>query len=1110
MARKKRRSRTRFATLWIAGVIVCGFGLNLWLALRPEALEERIRESLRQAFACRADFATFSVSWREGVELHGFRLSTGERGEEGVLKVKRVRLIPRWGRALLGDFQAALVILEGVEVHVRRRREGRWNLEEILRRDGGSTAVKSRLPDLRIEDCRIFYSDPFGAADTVRHEFHDLQLALTCDGGQGSGWNYSFSGRFQPDFARNAFVRGRLVSTDGGWGGEAHAKVFKVDLRSPFDRHLPPQAAERLRRLGLGGHLDVAAHLTLEAGGKVTIRSATASLVQGHATLEGFPFPVKALAGTLDVRGGEGKLKLTGRFGEGRLTGEFDLFFAPGSLELREWNGRLDLDSFVVDGRLGEFSRPELRVFFEQYRPRGKVGISVVVPRTTTVVPQGRDMMFSVRLLGTELAIRAFPYQLTDVWAQFVVEGGLLKILPGARARCGGGSVRLSTLEVEPRRGGAFRVELEVSGLALDERFREASPEVVRRVWDDLMPGGRVDATVLVYREATEPSASRGGPAPGRPVYLRVDARPVEGRIRSRFFPYAVEGIEGTVLLDTRERTLRLKGLAGRHGVNRVTCDGVVRFGAHSEMDIHLRSEDLTVDEDLIRALPHQKFFEKFNFDGHVKLDAHIFSRGAAVDVTIQGDISRVAFRHDDFPYPCDLVKGRVTVEGFRKITLSGLATVDFPDEEAGPRRAEESAGSPRERKAAFVLDGVIDCAEDSVKTDFDLRVRNLAVDDRLKTALPPKIAAFIRQIGLQGEFGGDVKGVLFVHGEDPGKNHLTYQASDVTTSGAAVDFGLELRSMKGVGNFEGGFGPGVPHYLEGDAVIRRVRFNRLWLEKGQVYFTFGRPHPLVQGVRRTDKLPPVPYVLPAEFKTRLVDSQVADTFQMSVTSRDLYGGAVDGFLYVDSGKEGEFRGDFVASDIQLSRAAKDVFGATGKKTAGQASGKVRFSGRVGDARSIEGEGEGDIVDARLAEVPLFSSVLSLLNSEGAYFSHLSLPFKIKEGRFWCRDLQMQSSIMSLNGGGWLDFQGKLALTMQPRFIEIRIPIVDELFFWLKKVLLEVEIDGTLAKPRVRYRTIGFPLTINSPDESEPAEATDTGTEGGGRAAGRKGGPKGD
>jgi len=219
----------------------------------------------------------------------------------------------------------------------------------------------------------------------------------------------------------------------------------------------------------------------------------------------------------------------------------------------------------------------------------------------------------------------------------------------------------------------------------------------------------------------------------------------------------------------------------------------------------------------------------------------------------------------------------------------------------------------------------------------------------------------------------------------------------------------------------------------------------------------------------------------------------------MSIASDNFYKGRLDGMLYVDTGeKVGDLGGEFAASGISLAEASVDVFGGRKEATSGTASGTVFFAGKTGDQRSIRGEGVGLIKEANLAQLPLFLDIFKLFKVPDlinlgfsdlllrSKLDNVKIPYTIEDGRFLTEGLEMNSSNsgLSFSGVGSMDFDGNLALELEPQLptSRLKLPLIPDLidltgidlnkiFSFIKKGILKIKIGGDLARPRAELAT---------------------------------------
>lgn len=1098
---RRRRGRRRLVVLWVALVITAGLGVNVTLALRPAAVESRLREGLSRYVRGPFEMEACRVSPRRGIEVVGLRLLRPVGGSRDVLRIGRASIVPRIGAALLGRFEAARVELDGVEIDLSRDAAGRWNFEDVLRppaarepREEGderSPRPPVRWPDVVLRGGTLRVRDAATGSEPLRQDLRDLRLSIRrLASGDPREAIYALDGEFGQDLARRVAISGRVRHRRDGVGLDGTVRIFKLDLARACRRFLTGDGARMARELRPAGLLDVEAGLRLDSRDGFRVDAIRASLVGGSAAPSGLPWELGNLRGNAIGVGQDStrlRVELSGELGSGsvRLTGQgsFDprtLVFGGGAL-------RLEVRHLTVDPRMTARVTGLVQRALELCRPRGRVDLDLDVPLTGLRWPRLEDVEARVVVAGTDFQLRPFPYPLTDARGEIVLREGSLRLRPGARVRCGEGTIRLDgpDFRIDLAGSGEVAVKLHLESFALDDRLRDAIPARHRHIWDDLSPGGTADGEVEISRPPRAPGVDSGVDDRLPTVVVRARAR--QGRIQYRHFPYAIEEIDGEALFDTRDWTVRMIGLEGRHGRHRIHGDGTVRLRRRDGEDaggrqrdtvqLRLSCDDLTVDEDLLAAMPGpaQRVLRDFRFQGRVRLDE------VAIDTTDRRNPVAVAFEllearasHVDFPYAFDLGGGKFEYRGLDSISLRGWR-------------------SPEGAKPGIEFDGDVNAAEQPCVLDYRLRVSELKVDDRLLEALPSSLSELVRGLKLAGTFGGrlDIRQEISRPGSV--EDRIDFVASEVVGTGAAMRFGLDVVDVSCRARFRGAYRAGRATIEDGVVDLVRGRFNRLRLGDGRIRFAYGAP--LAPAVSRGSEAASADEPrLPAEYLRDLRERDGAGLLQMSVESEDFYGGPCRGFLHVDTGERADFAGRFKARRLDVRQAATDVFGVTSDRVSGRAGGEVEFRGRLGDVSSIEGRGKGEITGARLAELPVFFHLFRLFHLDfdsttGTTFHVIRLPYTIGKERFRSDAIEMESGVMTLSGGGTLDFSGRLDLRLQPSFLPVSIPGLDEIFALIKEVLSEVHVSGDLARPRVEFETAAglLPIRIDSRDGGESA-----------------------
>jgi len=118
------------------------------------------------------------------------------------------------------------------------------------------------------------------------------------------------------------------------------------------------------------------------------------------------------------------------------------------------------------------------------------------------------------------------------------------------------------------------------------------------------------------------------------------------------------------------------------------------------------------------------------------------------------------------------------------------------------------------------------------------------------------------------------------------------------------------------------------------------------------------------------------------------------------------------------------------------------------------------------------------VENAKLGQVPLFLGILSLLFGEDTsrhYFDELRMRFGISDGQFIAQSggIEILSPAVNLLGAGTMDFAGNLDLLFETRIVDVRIPVVEQIFALIQKGFAQIAIGGNLSAPQVEFLTGG-------------------------------------
>ncbi len=1054
----------------MAAVLAVGTAVSLYRAFQPERVRSWVRGSLASwggsGLTCSDDIDV--DPWRLGIALRDVVLRA-PNGEE-ILRVARVSVAPHLGSILLGRLEAREVTIDRPSVRLVKDPKGVWNLETAIDLAALSGPAKGgepvSLPSLRIRGGQVLVRDegiqrPGQTREIAEIFLNDLHFSAFSRGGRGT-----FKGEWRHPFLRRVAIAGTWE--DGGRSLEIDARATKVDLAGPLDLVVGEAVAAHVRGLGIEGFADLEGRFRYGEREGFALVGLSGRLIRCRLTHPQLLFPIREIAGGFSIRGRTLQLgKLEGSFGEGRLVVEGTLEFDP-SLGITGVDVQVAADALPLDHRLRDRLPAAFREVYDNLRPMGSVGIRVGA-KARKFPPSIEDITATLTLNKVDFAWVHFPYRFRDLTGEATLDRGQLVLTRPIIARNGPTTVTMTgradvagSLDESSPSGGEIAIEARVERLLFDEELREALPPAGRAIWDNFQPAGPLGVIISVVRR-------KGRDAPA--VAAFIDCQGV--RISYSHFPYELLDIHGRMHFESigRGGRLTLAHLTGHHGGQRINGAGVVEWGEREMFRIDLDCDDLRMDDDLRAALSPsaRQHLADFNFQGHAKTGVTIHSTSeSAATVKVEVDLIDGQVAYALFPYPLQLGGGHFTAIGENSLRFSNVVT-----------REKREDGLPEKPKVVF--NGGLGYVGGEELLDFHFDIEDLNVDQRLIQALPPPLRSVVLRMGLEGAFRGKLDGTFSIPVDRPEERRLVYRATEISARDAAIDFGLRLRQMQAKGEFVGGKDASGNHFLSGTANVDSFFFNRLQLRDTDLSFAFGQEHAAVtvavQAAAAGEPIRGGEYRPSAAILGRLGPDRIKESFQMQVKRSNLYGGDVRGFLVVDAGKAGDFAGEFTSTGVQVSRAAPDVFGAAGARATGEGRGQVSFEGSTADARTITGKGEGRIEKARLIELPLFVGLVSLLAGDFSrenFFNEVALTFGVKDGKFVARSpdgIQLTGQGMSLRGGGTLDFEGKLDLTLLPEFIHMKIPVLDTVFNLLKRGLAQVWVTGDLNSPRAAFVT---------------------------------------
>lgn len=271
----------------------------------------------------------------------------------------------------------------------------------------------------------------------------------------------------------------------------------------------------------------------------------------------------------------------------------------------------------------------------------------------------------TLRLTRGKFNHARIPAALHDVEASLRCVDGRI---PEARvtARAGEARVEASVRDLTPGRGEALKdlvreLDLRVEHLSVDadtiHRLPENLEKDLKEIHEDFNPEGKLGLTFEFRRD------DDGG------WRKHCVVRPEGGRTSFVRFPYALEGITGTIDVDYRsDRPDRVTiDLAGRTGTRPIHIRGQLSGARPAAVAVDLWGEDIPLDDKLLAALP-EKFralANEFHPQGQGSFKAYIRRDQGSREFHNRFVVTfrDCKVRYDVFPYPLEHVHGVLDIQ---------------------------------------------------------------------------------------------------------------------------------------------------------------------------------------------------------------------------------------------------------------------------------------------------------------------------------------------------------------------------------------------------------------------------------------------------------------
>lgn len=775
-----------------------------------------------------------------------------------------------------------------------------------------------------------------------------------------------------------------------------------------------------------GGKLNLRATIMREQSAGEVGFAGSAELLGMDLTLAGFPYPLTDVRGVIDFSSRQVEIKsVTARhdktsvrvdgawFGRGGQDG-FDLTVAAVNVAFDE-SLRSALPKAYLDAWYG-------------INPGGSADMTLRTWKKDAADTPHVEM--DIRADGrASMRHGMFAYPLEKIAGRVLIRDNEVEV-QSVEAWQGDMNCRLSGRLRGLHVPGRSEMALTVEGkrLPLDAMLAKALSPSSRAVYESLTPAGMVSRLTARFTQK-----------PGEAFHTDITATVAEASFLPRFFPYALERAGGTVRIVDNQLTI--ESLEGRHGKAVLTCSGEVGLtGDAVAMDVKVSARGLTLDEELYRALRPEvrSVWDRFAPGGTADVALRLRQgRDKPLDYSLELRPTGMRARYRDFPYTFQNVTGLV---------LAQPGLVLFKDLSAGTASAK------------MAMSGRYEAGEGRDLLTMSVQAANVSIDEELLAAMPEEVRAITQALRPGGVCDVSMQEMSFAFPAERERAAATAPARAAPTSTPArptywstrgeVTVHKAVAHLAGEKTFSGTVSGTASRQEDGLALDAEVRLTDLG-----------------DGQRRIAQL--------AGHVRKGLASAVVRLDDLIAKG---HGGRLAGFAELRLDETRRFGVSLAIEGLRV----EELFGNGDAKTPrpdvkGQLEGNLHLTGSLDHLDDIQAVGEIRLEKGKLYKLPVLLGMLNVvylaLPGDSA-FSDGQMTYQMRGRKIQFQEIYLTGPAMSLVGTGTADLRTSALrmnfLTGPPGKAPRIRGLADEVFRGISRELMEVQVRGTLAAPRMR------------------------------------------
>ena len=619
----------------------------------------------------------------------------------------------------------------------------------------------------------------------------------------------------------------------------------------------------------------------------------------------------------------------------------------------------------------------------------------------------------------------------------------------------------------------SYRINLNVPGsVPVDEKLltsTDANP-TLSRIVRSFNPDGFVNGRGIIERRV-----------PDGPIDKRFDIRINECNIRHQNFPYPFHHVNGQILVNNSD--YQFKNLSGTNNSGTVKCEG--NWDPTNGLDLAFRSHKVPLDAQLRQALQPeiQAIWDGFRPRGSIEqLDVSMRLPVGAAELDLQVEAifpesdqaaaNYVSIYPSWFPYQINHLTGKLVV---------------------GKGRIELIDASGRHHKTRFACEGQGRYTD----TDWTLRLKNLLVtalpvDADLLAAVPQSLASPLAQLRFEGL--ANVNGEITLAGakihnefsptpdlQRPSNNQAspngrvtqashstpTYHPPEssmawdvrINTNQANMLVGLPLKNVFG--------GVRLTGLYDGKNIDCD---GHLDLDSMTVY-----DHQITQitGPFRINNQRVTAGTFVEKFSQNtgsLKSLQTIDAVPAESLSGILYKGVVRLDAHMNTSGKNDFYVQTTMADGCIASACQEIAPEL-RNVTGHSFAAFKMTGDYTGTHSHRGSGSIKLRDAKIYELPVFLSLLKILNVRQltrTAFDSGNIDFKLLGERIIFERMEFIGDAISLLGDGEMNLDWDIDLNFYSVIgrNRLNIPLISQLYRAGSQRTLAIKVDGKLDNPK--------------------------------------------